>query len=1562
MRFDSLEFRAKNLATSREPIFVVELSFDLLNTDTYFFTTGAVAGLTGNISNGVLKVVSSTSQKLDIYNAHSTIGTIDFEVLDSGLTALMRQRLESGLGLKGKRVRVYQGYTGLLWDSFVLIQTQIIDRDIEYKDRVYKFRCSDIQREMRKSIFIPKETTLVQNALYEHEEITVSSTVGFQMVYQVPSAKNKTVLRRLQAETSEGSPKYPQLVGVDRVGFLRVEHDGDVEIMMYTGMTSTRFTGIVRGVLGSKRLDIEISDGSEGPKVTEYIYMEMPGLKAAYALLTGSLYGNPGEFLPDHWHLGISTDYIATSTFTSSRPDLWNLNNDDDGFPVVIQQKEKVEGKKFIQQEIFYMLGVYTTVLNDGQLSLKSLGNVSSTAGTVRDLNENNITQITNYRHALHQVLNTFILRWGWDESREVYTRTSVFQDSESIQRHGASDPKEVELTTLGVTRHTDKMIRHHFGSQRSRFAGPPILLDLELTPDQNDLEVGDLVSVEIDLEDFTNESGTIDRTFEVQAIKNDWVKGKVKVSLFGSSDNASQDTGFGAETDSLDLGFISSQGTEISAANFPGAGINSDGFVTTVTGTLNLTGHDNLNNSSCIYYCTEDLEFTGSSIVNIDKNVQIRCAGYISCYGLINGEGAGHAGGQPTPQGTPLLMMQQSSAWVYPLVNEHGIGGLGSSRSQGGIVYWGLFNDYLRPLEQELTVQGVHATLDDFTPLLSVEDGFLKGLPESLSGSSGPAGGPGVQGARELDEIDSEFSSAWVEHPGGAGGAGGAGLVLIARGGTLGTGGIINLSGEDGGVGEDCRNLESGAIVARSGAGGGGYPGGFLFVNIDSSQSFPNLTNTNCIQERGVCPVNGVPLLGKQKWNPGNVYTNGLYTGTARARQNTYLDNAKIIALDISNTTSENENPYVRTNPTFTLAEVLNTPVSPNGDRSTVEVSVTPPADTNYSYSRVFYREQGTNRGWTEGNPASHEGSFVVPSDGRSYEVRVSAVSLSGNMSTGLTQSITVTNVAGSTDSELALIYPFSTITGLRLQEGNGNIFSTRDVSFEWSSNNSELIYFNFYEITLYNLGTLIRTEKSTAPSYVYSYEKNALDYYTHNNEQGVYDELTVHVRPISRYYNNTNELYGGISTSITVEAEPVLPPDVTVSFVGENAILSWPPTNSDFRVLTTTLKYQGETLFHTDGNRIVMPVDWIGSRSFDFTVSHRAARESASSTITINPTRPASAVVTTQTIANTIMFYYRSEVGSLPIDRYEIRKSDTYNGSLEPDIKAGNSSFTIYQELSGGTKIYWFEAVDTAGNRSDPVSVSVQVSQPTNYQLLTRYSEKEAGWPGARTDCLVTNNNNLLLPVNVTDTWLDHFVNNGWLTPQDQIDANFEYFIQPSTNTAQYVVNFDLGAVISSSIISATTAPVVLDGSVTSDIQIEYSLDNSNWIAAPAGQSQTLGINFQYVRVTVDFDASGGDDLAIVEDILIKLDKQLEQDSGKFTANASDVNGTRVYFNKNFIDAQTPVVSLSSSTIIDPVVYFEDVPDPEYFDVYAFDRNTGQRVTVNGSWQVNGFTRVEI
>ena len=408
MRIDNQNFSEANQSQWREPRFVFCVDFG--DEDLYYLTSHEIDGLSGaNVIEGVLVNASGTSQKLNPDKANSEIGSISFQVLDDGLTSLQKDKLGAQKGLKGKRVTFYVGAADIVWGDYIQATTQIVD-DVTYKDRAYQFKCADIQRQMRKKVFEPKETRLTASLGLADGTIRALSTDQFQLVKQPVSPSGATAASGMT------------------VGFIKVEGEqNDFEVIMYTSKTASEFvvasnestlnldvaenaatvqvvdaslfrdrgygqidgsafswsgkegntltgcnsvkpasSGAVvqdnygRGALGTKQVSVEINSGTDrdnAPKITEFIYLEMPAPMLAYAVLTGAIYGYPGDYLPDHWNLGIPGEYIRTTEFTGIGSDLWDLSDFDSGLPARFENIEDKDGKQFVEEQLFRMMG-----------------------------------------------------------------------------------------------------------------------------------------------------------------------------------------------------------------------------------------------------------------------------------------------------------------------------------------------------------------------------------------------------------------------------------------------------------------------------------------------------------------------------------------------------------------------------------------------------------------------------------------------------------------------------------------------------------------------------------------------------------------------------------------------------------------------------------------------------------------------------------------------------------------------------------------------------------------------------------------------------------------------------------------------------------------------------------------------------------------------------------------------------------------------------------------------------------------------------------------------------
>lgn len=425
-----------------------------------------------------------------------------------------------------------------------------------------------------------------------------------------------------------------------------------------------------------------------------------------------------------------------------------------------------------------------------------------------------------------------------------------------------------------------------------------------------------------------------------------------------------------------------------------------------------------------------------------------------------------------------------------------------------------------------------------------------------------------------------------------------------------------------------------------------------------------------------------------------------------------------------------------------------------------------------------------------------------------------------------------------------------------------------------------------------------------------------------------------------------------GAASAAVTIGAPAA--PTVSGEFVGEQLRLSWSVPVADLPIEAYELRHgaswdAGVGLGTVAGTTFSARADFGGSRTYWVAAKDIAGRTGAAGALTVSVTAPSAVSVTPQVIDNNVLLRWSAAGGTLPVDRYELRRGASFAAATV--IGTLYARFATVFEDSAGTFNYWVVAIDSAGNMGTPASVSVRVNAPPDYVL---YSDFNSALDGPRNNAL-PEGGALLLPVNATETFAEHFTAAGWTTPQNQIDAGYPYYLQPSPAAAWYEETIDYGAAMPSTMITVTLTSEALYGSVTATPTISVKLAAGDpWTDYP-GVSQVYVGNFRYVKVRWDFAAAGGDDLLRVTGMNVKLNVKLRNDAGSGTANAADAGGTEVNFNVAFVDVAAISVTPAGTAARYAIYDFTDVPYPTVFKVLLFDA-LGNRVSGPFSWTARG------
>ena len=1138
MRTDNDNFTQVNKASSKEFCFVIEVAFDAAGTDLVYFTSSSSAStppaatvIESTIAdNGI----SGTTQKINPDTSVSSIGNINFNPVDvaGAVTAKIFEKLSALKGLNGKRARFYIGAPSLVWDDYILFQTQII-QDIRYKDTVYKFSCSDVQRSMRKQIFSLAKTNLSANAGADDTTINVYATSDFTTVAHGSSYSD--------------SPSAT-------VGYIKIENGDSFEILKWTSKSATTFTISQRGALGTKALEFETTaDAENGIEVSEYVYLEMPAPKLQYALLTGKLYGQAGEELPASWHLGIDEQYIRTADFLLIGLDYWDTANDSAGLQVRFEGLAETDGKRFIERELMVLMGAFSPIYSNGELGLKRLVSVLSSDPTVLNIDESNVVGHGGLQHDLKSIKNNYLIHWNYSAAKERFTRQAYLFDPASQTAHGVSDLVILSFRGLHGSKHSYDSIQGRFDALRDRYSGPPLKIVVTVKPSLNDLEVGDLVFLALDSLQDINTGQSIARAFEIQQTAIDWDTGDVKLTLFGSSQKATIAPPSETGTDTPDS-FYTSEGSDLEAA-FP-AETSRAGDIVTINSDINLTAGADLGASGSIYYADGDLVVASGVTVTLNKSIQLRVNGVLTVNGTADGVGNGGAGG---PGGTETHRL---AGGAFTLAGEQGY--IGRELNQQGYAncfeYLGV-KRIVSWYRQSFPVGSDVAAVPVLN--LSYNSGIISGLPTRLYGSGGTGGaGVGVS--------DNGFWTGFsIVANGGDAGAGGAGLFIVCKGMDFGVSGKIDLSGDPS---AENQVLYANGYNAWAGAGSGGHPGALIVLLDGVSSNYPGINSSTFIANIGESKHKGV-LIPDTRNHPSMIeasateYSNGFFVGVAQPVKpegsRWFSDTTQArwpscyqVQYLVGQFEAVEDEPEEADRPlTLTLNELLNTPPTPAGDQSTVEITVGPPSDTNYSYSIIDYKRSGED-GWTIVGAADDETIKTLTTDGGDFIFRARAVSKTGvTSSTGITQTITLTDITGGTDIDTAL--PVPDVTGLALLEGGIEFGGT--ANFTWNktsiyqlsahSTGTLDVYFKHHRIQILdpnNGDSLIREEFVFDNHYSYTLNKNAADYSIINSAVGSYASVKIRIKQVSVYdTESTNWI------ALTVSDPP--PPDLDQFLVAE-------------------------------------------------------------------------------------------------------------------------------------------------------------------------------------------------------------------------------------------------------------------------------------------------------------------------------------------------------------------------------------------------------------------------
>ena len=530
-------------------------------------------------------------------------------------------------------------------------------------------------------------------------------------------------------------------------------------------------------------------------------------------------------------------------------------------------------------------------------------------------------------------------------------------------------------------------------------------------------------------------------------------------------------------------------------------------------------------------------------------------------------------------------------------------------------------------------------------------------------------------------------------------------------------------------------------------------------------------------------------------------------------------------------------------------------------------------PVNTKYVQGQ-FISADSTGNAWVDAGSVSineNSISFIDVEEGATYNLRLRYVSEDSRVGPW----VTVSNhtVVGKTNQP-------SPVTGFTQYIDNSRI------NLKWNANPEVDVI--GYEVRAYDSGW-----GTTG----YAYQGSSTSCIVAAGLQGV--DTPWYIRAI-----DAGGLYSTASATLTTNVSaPANITSITESFASTSLTnasisLTWDNVSPAFGLREYQITYDTVTTT-IKANSITLPADWVGNRTYTVKVVDNLGNMSTGYSKTITKLAPGPVTgLRTQVIDNNVLLYWSLPTKTtLPIDHVLIKKGSSWTTGTVVGTKSGE--FTTLQELSADSYTYWVAAIDTDNREGTPASITAQVSQPPDFIFNASYSSTFAGTMSNAS----STGNSIVLPVNTTETWQQHFVNNGWTSPQSQVNAGYPVYVQPGVVSGYYEEIFDYGTILGSSNVVVSVGGADVIGTSTTAITISVSADGTTYTSY-GGLTSVFVNNFRYIKVRVAVTENSIGSIYQINSINVRLDTKLKTDSGTVNADSGTTTGTIVNFNSSFND----------------------------------------------------------
>jgi hypothetical protein len=488
----------------------------------------------------------------------------------------------------------------------------------------------------------------------------------------------------------------------------------------------------------------------------------------------------------------------------------------------------------------------------------------------------------------------------------------------------------------------------------------------------------------------------------------------------------------------------------------------------------------------------------------------------------------------------------------------------------------------------------------------------------------------------------------------------------------------------------------------------------------------------------------------------------------------------------------------------------------------------------------------------------------------------------------------------------------------------------SGTDIVLDWTDNAISItqIPIEFYEI--YNSDSTLAWKGTVSKATISMIEISGTKNYT----------------LVARDYKNQVSATRSVSYLVPTPSnvlEPSLNSTFGSSLTDASLTLNWADVSNAFGLSGYEVSYNS-TVITTSSNTLTispLPVNWIGDKVFTVKTVDLLGNKSTGTAKTITKSKPdAISSVRADVIDNNVMLYWDLPVRTtLPIDHVIVRKTKIMGIPLAIPENVGEKSgtFTTIFERQANTYTYEIAAVDTDKKEGLAYPLTVTVSQPPDFIFNGNFTSQFTGTVNnARIDAnLDTGVNQVTMPIDTVSTLAQHFDTRGWVSPQNQIDALYPIYSQPSLASGYYEELVDFGTIIGSSQVTITTTGTVISGTPVVITTVSYSADNITY--SPISASSLLFIsNFRYIKVRVSVSQVSSDKaIYALNYVNIRLDSKIKDDAGGVVCDSSHTLGTVANFSREFVDVTSIAVSPNSTSPVMAVYDYLDTVIPASYTI---------------------------